>query len=79
MKDEVVGIDLGTTNSLVGAVHEGRAVLFSDLDGQQLIPSVVGADAQGRLLTGRPARNRRLVDPRARSARSSARWAPRTR
>ena len=60
---EAVGIDLGTTNSLVGAVLEGRAVLFGDPSGNELLPSVVGASGAGDLVVGRAAKNRRLLDP----------------
>jgi len=59
----VVGIDLGTTNSLVGAVEAGQPRLFADERGEPLLPSAVGCDEQGRLLVGREARNRRLLDP----------------
>jgi len=59
----VVGIDLGTTNSLVGAVEEGQPRLFADERGDPLLPSAVGCDERGRLLVGREARNRRLLDP----------------
>jgi molecular chaperone DnaK len=62
MKEIVVGIDLGTTNSLIGTVSEGRVRLFSDADGRELLPSAVGV-AESGLLIGRPARNHRLVDP----------------
>lgn len=63
MSESVVGIDLGTTNSLVGAVRDGAVSLYADERGQDLLPSIVGVDAQGALLVGRPARNRRLIDP----------------
>jgi molecular chaperone DnaK len=63
MSDVVVGIDLGTTNSLVGAVVDGRATLFADASGAELLPSVVGTGHGGELLVGRAAKNRRLLDP----------------
>ncbi|MBI2373636.1 MAG: Hsp70 family protein [Deltaproteobacteria bacterium] len=63
MNELVVGIDLGTTNSLVGAVVEGKARLFSDLEGRELLPSAVSMNDAGRLIVGRAARNRRLLDP----------------
>ena len=61
--DVIVGIDLGTTNSLVGAVVDGRVRLFPDAGGAELLPSVVSADGQGGVLVGRAAKNRRLVEP----------------
>ena len=63
MSEVVVGIDLGTTNSLVGAVQGGAASLYLDERGQGLLPSIVGVDAHGALVVGRTARNRRLIDP----------------
>ena len=39
--DPIVGIDLGTTNSLVGAMDAGFPVLIADGDGRRLTPSVV--------------------------------------
>ncbi len=60
---EIVGIDLGTTNSLVGTVIGGRVTLFADGEGRDLLPSAVAVDAHDRLIVGRAARNRRLLDP----------------
>ncbi|AKT35978.1 Hsp70 family protein [Chondromyces crocatus] len=61
--DLPVGIDLGTTNSLIGAAVEGSLRIFPDVSGVELLPSAVGVDAHGALLVGRAARNRRLMDP----------------
>ncbi len=58
-----VGIDLGTTNSAVAAVVGRHPSLLPDPSGNVLLPSVVGFDAQGGLLVGRPARNQLLVAP----------------
>jgi molecular chaperone DnaK len=64
MTERIVGIDLGTTNSLVGAVVEGRPTLFADAAGHELLPSVVGAEGpSGPVVVGRAAKNRRLLDP----------------
>ncbi|HJL15567.1 MAG TPA: Hsp70 family protein [Sandaracinaceae bacterium LLY-WYZ-13_1] len=63
MTAPIVGIDLGTTHSLVGAVIDGRMRLFSRPDGTTLLPSVVGVGLDGSVLVGREARNRRLLDP----------------
>jgi molecular chaperone DnaK len=61
--DIPVGIDLGTTNSLIGAVLEGKVRLFADSSGAELLPSVVGTGPSGELYVGRTAKNRRLYDP----------------
>ncbi len=63
MSDIIVGIDLGTTNSLVGAVVDGKVQLFAGDNSEELLPSVVGMDEAGRVIVGRSARNRRLLDP----------------
>jgi molecular chaperone DnaK len=59
----IVGIDLGTTNSLIGAVRDGSVALFGERGGGALLPSVVGAMPSGEVVVGRQARNRRLLDP----------------
>jgi molecular chaperone DnaK len=58
-----VGIDLGTTNSLVGAIIDGKATIFTDASGAELLPSVVGSGPGGEIYVGRAAKNRRLLDP----------------
>jgi molecular chaperone DnaK len=63
VSDIIVGIDLGTTNSLVGAVVDGKVRLFADDNKDELLPSVVGINEKGRVIVGRSARNRRLLDP----------------
>ncbi len=63
MSDIIVGIDLGTTNSLVGAVVDGKVRLFADDNKDELLPSVVGINEKGQVIVGRSARNRRLLDP----------------
>jgi molecular chaperone DnaK len=60
---EVVGIDLGTTNTVVGAVRNGVAQALADDEGRTLIPSVVSFHPNGSVLVGRPARERRTIDP----------------
>jgi molecular chaperone HscC len=55
---QVMGIDLGTTNSAVSLWQNGKAVLIPNQWGEVLTPSVVGLDEQGNILIGRPARDR---------------------
>lgn len=52
----IVGIDLGTTNSLVGVFRDGRVELIPNALGDLLTPSVVAVDTEGRLLVGLAAR-----------------------
>jgi molecular chaperone DnaK len=58
----IIGIDLGTTNSEVAVVRDGRAVVL-DESGDPILPSVVGLDPQGRLLVGISARNQFVLAP----------------
>jgi molecular chaperone DnaK len=57
MAERIVGIDLGTTNSLVAYVDErtGLPVVIADEDGRRLLPSVVGF-TPGGIVVGEPAR-----------------------
>lgn len=58
-----VGIDLGTTNSLVAAVQSGSARVLVDDDGQGSHPSVVHYAADGRVLTGHAALQQAISHP----------------
>ena len=59
-----VGIDLGTSNSLVATVRSGQAVVLSDEWGRALLPSVVHYGADGEKRIGYDAVPRLAVDPR---------------
>jgi Fe-S protein assembly chaperone HscA len=58
----VVGIDLGTTNSLVAFVQDGAPVVIRDKSGDALVPSIVSAAADGTIYVGREAQRRLLTD-----------------
>jgi molecular chaperone DnaK len=58
-----VGIDLGTTNTVVAAVRDGVAGTIADPQGYRLIPSVVSFHPSALTLVGRAALERRLIDP----------------
>lgn len=59
-----VGIDLGTTNSLVAAVRNGIADVLPDEAGQVLLPSVVRYLPDGERRVGRAAKQQAAIDPR---------------
>src|SRR5437763_600570 len=59
---KVVGIDLGTTNSLVAYVKDGVPVVIRDRGGDALLPSVVSAAEEGTIYVGREAQRRLLTD-----------------
>lgn len=58
----IVGIDLGTTNSVVAAVIDGQPRVLDEA-GEALLPSVVGINPQGQLVTGVAARNQLAAFP----------------
>lgn len=58
-----VGIDLGTTHSLVAAVRSGTPQCLPDAQGEVLLPSVVHYHADGRAEVGLRARDEQAVDP----------------
>jgi molecular chaperone DnaK (HSP70) len=62
MADNIIGIDLGTTNSEVAALVHGQVQVLAS-DGEQMMPSVVGLSPDGRLLVGTPARNQYVLYP----------------
>jgi molecular chaperone DnaK len=55
---KVVGIDLGTTNSLVAYVKDGAPVVIRDRMGDGLLPSVVSVSSDGTVFVGREAQRR---------------------
>jgi molecular chaperone DnaK len=61
--ETILGIDLGTTNSAVCVIQDGRPVVLKDAEGQAILPSVVGLDNQGQLLVGQSARNQAVLAP----------------
>jgi molecular chaperone HscC len=69
----IVGIDLGTTHSLVGAFVDGAPRLFPNALGSLLTPSAVSVDEDGALIVGAAARDRLVTHP-ARSVATFKRW-----
>lgn len=61
----IVGIDLGTTNSLVAILQDGRPVTLPNEHGEHMIPSAVAIAGDGAVLVGRAARDRLVRDPDA--------------
>lgn len=59
----LLGIDLGTTNSLIAVWREGRAELIPNAMGQMLTPSAVSLDEDGSILVGAAARARLTTHP----------------
>jgi molecular chaperone DnaK len=63
MAERVVGIDLGTTNSLVAFMEGDRPVVIPGDDGSNLLPSVVALDERGNAIIGNAARRSLIETP----------------
>ena len=61
--NDIVGIDLGTTNSLIGMMDAGFPVLIADANGERLTPSVVYISGDGEMLVGSAAARMRVLEP----------------
>jgi len=70
---KVVGIDLGTTNSLVAYIKDGVPIVIRDQNGDGLVPSVVSVSQDNTIHVGREAQRRLLTDA-ARTAYSVKRF-----
>ena len=64
MSGIILGIDLGTTNSVVAVADGEQVTVLADEAGNRLIPSVVSFHPERRILVGEEARDRRLIDAR---------------
>lgn len=64
----IIGIDLGTTNSLVATWSEDGATLIPNVLGEFLTPSVVSVDETGEILVGRIAKERLITHPQLTAA-----------
>jgi molecular chaperone DnaK len=62
-REPVVGIDLGTTNSVVGTVQHGQPVIIKNRTGQNLTPSVVAISKSGKMLVGQLAKRQAITNP----------------
>ncbi len=61
---KIVGIDLGTTNSLVAIVEDGTPRVVPGRDGSMLVPSVIYFDESGTTFVGNPAKEKMVERPR---------------
>jgi molecular chaperone DnaK len=61
--DPIVGIDLGTTNSLIGVMDAGFPILIADANRARLTPSIVHFPEMGAALVGQPAARMRILNP----------------
>jgi actin-like ATPase involved in cell morphogenesis len=63
VNSDIVGIDLGTTNSLIGVMEAGFPILLADANGARLTPSVVYFPEEGEPLVGAAASRMRALQP----------------
>jgi molecular chaperone DnaK (HSP70) len=63
MSEIIIGIDLGTTNSEVALVENGRSTIIADSEGRKILPSFVGIGENGEILVGEAARNQYMLYP----------------
>ncbi|HBW58101.1 MAG TPA: molecular chaperone DnaK, partial [Oscillatoriales bacterium UBA8482] len=60
---KVVGIDLGTTNSVVAVMEGGKPVVIANSEGMRTTPSVVGFTKEGERIVGQMARRQAVLNP----------------
>src|SRR5437762_2883628 len=63
MADKVIGIDLGTTNSVVSVMEGGDPVVIPNAEGGRTTPSVVGFTKDGERLVGQIAKRQEVTNP----------------
>ncbi|MEN3009330.1 molecular chaperone DnaK, partial [Pseudothermotoga sp.] len=61
---KVIGIDLGTTNSVVAYLEGGQPVVIPNKEGSRLTPSVVAFTKQGEILVGQLAKRQAITNPK---------------
>lgn len=61
---KILGIDLGTTNSVMSYMSGGKPDVIANAQGSRLTPSVVAVDDKGEVLVGAPAKNQAVINPK---------------
>jgi len=60
---KILGIDLGTTNSVMAVMEGGEPTVIPSAEGERTVPSVVAVNTHGERIVGRAARNQAVVNP----------------
>ncbi len=60
---KIIGIDLGTTNSVAAVMSGGEPIVIPSAEGERLVPSVVAMNKNNERLVGRVARNQAITNP----------------
>jgi len=63
MANKIIGIDLGTTNSVVAVMEGGQPVVIPNQEGDRTTPSVVGFTDKGEILVGKVAKRQAITNP----------------
>ena len=61
---KIVGIDLGTTNSVVGVIEAGRPIIIASSEGTRTTPSIIGFTKDSELVIGDQARRQLVLNPK---------------
>ncbi|MGA8350087.1 MAG: molecular chaperone DnaK [Isosphaeraceae bacterium] len=62
--EKIIGIDLGTTNSVVAVMEGGDVTVIPNQEGSRLTPSVVAFTSRGETLVGEPAKRQAVTNPK---------------
>ena len=62
-EEKIIGIDLGTTNSVAAVMSGGEPTVIPSAEGERLVPSVVAVNKNHERLVGRVARNQAITNP----------------
>jgi molecular chaperone DnaK (HSP70) len=62
--ETIIGIDLGTTNSVVAVMEGGEPTVIANQEGSRLTPSVVAFTSKGETLVGEPAKRQAVTNPK---------------
>src|SRR5205085_8906713 len=63
-EEKIIGIDLGTTNSVVAIMEGGEVKVIANQEGQRLTPSIVAFTDKGERLVGDPAKRQAVTNSR---------------
>ncbi|MEK6260022.1 MAG: Hsp70 family protein, partial [Planctomycetota bacterium] len=64
IQEKIIGIDLGTTNSVVSVMEGGEVKVIANQEGNRLTPSVVAYTEKGDRLVGDPAKRQAVTNPK---------------
>ncbi len=62
--EKIIGIDLGTTNSVVSVMEGGEVKVIANQEGNRITPSVVSFTEKGEILVGEPAKRQSVINPK---------------